>query len=294
MQHIEQAGVHSGDSSSILPPVDLSEETVEAIREATRALAKALKVVGLMNIQFAIASDKLYVIEVNPRASRTVPFIAKATGIPLAGVATQLMLGTRLIELGYTEDFTVSRYFVKSPVFPFLKFPGVDPKLSPEMKSTGEVMGIAADPSTAYLKAQLAAGIELPRSGRALITVNQRDHQDAVEIAKMLIEAGFDVVATRGTAATLRESGLEVGDILKQSEGRPNCVDAIRNGEIGLIVNTPLGASSFRDGWEIRTAAIQHNVPCITTLAGARAAVQAVLGMDDSSPEVGTLQEFSS
>jgi carbamoyl-phosphate synthase large subunit len=292
MQHIEQAGVHSGDSSCMLPSRLLSEAQLDEIRSTTRAMARGLGVVGLMNVQYAVASGKLYVIEVNPRASRTVPYVAKATGVPLAKLATRLMLGAKLDELGITGDLTVQRVFVKAPVFPFVKFPGVDPKLSPEMKSTGEVMGVAGDIGAAFYKAQLAAGTRLPSSGTVFVTVNERDQKVVVPTAQRLSELGFSLMATRGTAARLREAGLEVEETLKRSEGRPNCVDAIRSGKIDLVINTPLGGSSFKDGWEIRTAALQHNVPCITTLAGAAAAVEAIATLGSGGVSVTSLQEL--
>ncbi len=292
MQHIEQAGVHSGDSSCVLPAQDLSDELLQEIRDTTRKLGRALGVVGLMNIQYAIAGGKLYVLEVNPRASRTVPYVAKATGVPLAKVATKIMLGHTLDELGLHEDLTVSRTFVKTPVFPFIKFPGVDPKLSPEMKSTGEVMGVASTLGEAFYKAQLAAGTRLPTRGTVFVTVNERDKRAVVPTAKRLLSLGFTLLATRGTATVLRAAGLVVEETLKRSEGRPNCVDAIRSGQIDLVINTPLGESSFRDGWEIRTAALQHRVPCITTLAGAAAAVEAIASRTAGGVQVVCLQDL--
>ncbi|MBN1960498.1 MAG: carbamoyl-phosphate synthase large subunit [Deltaproteobacteria bacterium] len=292
MQHIEQAGVHSGDSSCVLPPYQISKELIDEIKSTTRILAKALGIVGLMNVQYAIdINDKLFIIEVNPRASRTVPFVSKATGIPCAKIATHLMMGEKLKDLGITRDLEVPRVCVKTPVFPFIKFPGFDPKLTPEMRSTGEVMGIANDIGHAYYKAQLGANTRLPRKGTAFITVNERDHKNVVGIAKRLSAVGFELVATRGTAKVLREHEIEVREILKVSEGRPNCVDAIKSAQISLIINTPLGVSSFQDGWAIRTAAVQHNVPCITTLAGAAAATLAIESMADEI-EVKSLQEL--
>jgi carbamoyl-phosphate synthase large subunit len=246
-----------------------------------------------MNVQFAIAEGKLYVIEVNPRASRTVPYVAKATGVPLAKIATQLMLGKKLPELGLTRDLTVDRFFIKAPVFPFAKFPGFDPKLSPEMRSTGEVMGVDKAMGVAFFKAQLSAGMRLPAGGKALITVNERDHEDVVPTAKRLQELGFTLLATHGTAACLRRHGLRVEEVLKASEGRPNCVDLVKNGELALITNTPLGASSHKDGWGIRTAAISHNVPLITTLSGAAAAVEAIARLKEGGHvTVVSLQEL--
>jgi carbamoyl-phosphate synthase large subunit len=292
MEHIEEAGVHSGDSSCVLPAWRIRTADMERIRQQTRLMAKELKVVGLMNVQFAIAEGRLYVLEVNPRASRTVPYVSKATGVPLVKIATQLMLGKTLAELGMTRDLTVPRYAVKSPVFPFIKFPGVDPKLSPEMRSTGEVMGSARDFGMAFYKAQLAAGQRLPTEGTAFLTVNKRDQAAVVPIARRLQGLGFKLVATRGTAANLREHGIEVEDMLRVSEGRPNGVDAVKSGQIALIVNTPLGADAFRDGWALRTAAVQHNVPCITTLSGADAAVEAIAALRSGQIETLSLQEM--
>ncbi len=293
MQHIEEAGVHSGDSCCVLPTFRVKDHHLEEIREITRTMARSLQVVGLMNVQYAIADGRLYVLEVNPRASRTVPYVAKATGVPLAKVATRLMLGRTLSELGLTRDLAVDRYYVKAPVFPFIKFPRVDPKLSPEMRSTGEVMGVGHEFGLAFYKAMLGAGTRLPASGTAFITVNERDKAAAVPIARRLAHLGFRLAATRGTAAALRASALEVEDMLKVSEGRPNGVDAIKNRKIDLMINTPLGASSFRDGWALRTAAVQHNVPCITTLSGAAAAVEAIEALRrGGESEIACLQEL--
>jgi len=292
MEHIEEAGVHSGDSCCVLPTYKISARHLDEIREATRAMAKGLGVVGLMNAQFAIADGKLYVLEVNPRASRTVPYVSKATGVPLAKAATRLMLGKTLKEIGLTHDLTVDRYYVKAPVFPFVKFPGVDPKLSPEMRSTGEVMGVAREFGMAFYKAQLAAGTRLPSAGTAFITVNHRDREAVVPTARRLAALGFKITATRGTAGVLRAAGIEVEEMLKVSEGRPNGVDALKSHQVQLLINTPLGASSFRDGWALRTAAVQHNVPCITTLSGAAAAADAIEALRVGAVEVMSLQEL--
>jgi len=292
MQHIEEAGVHSGDSSSVLPTFLIRDEHLAEIRAITRRLALELKVVGMMNIQYAIADDKLFVLEVNPRASRTVPFVAKATGVPLAKVATRLMLGQKLRDLGLMEDLQVTRFFVKTPVFPFIKFPGVDPRLSPEMRSTGEVMGSGKDFGTAFYKAQLAAGIRLAREGTLLISVNDRDKKGVLSVARRFVAMGFGIKATTGTAAFLQDMGVPAMSVPKVSEGRPNCVDLIKSGEVALIINTPLGAVSARDGWAIRTAAIQHAVPCITTLSGAVAAAEAVAALRSQKVDVCSLQEI--
>ncbi len=292
MQHIEEAGVHSGDSCSVMPTYMIGERHLAEIRDITRLLARELKVVGLMNIQFAIAEGRVLVLEVNPRASRTVPYVAKATGVPIAKIATRLMLGQKLAELGFVGDLAVTQYCVKAPVFPFVKFPGVDPKLSPEMKSTGEVMGIAVDFGMAFYKAQLSAGLKLPTQGSVFVSVNGRDKGNIVPIARRFEKLGFEIVATRGTATVLSACGVKVREIPKVSEGRPNCVDAIRNGQIALVINTPLGEMSHRDGWAIRTAAIQHQVPCVTTLSGASAAADAIRAIREQKLSVSSLQEI--
>ena len=291
MQHIEEAGVHSGDSACVLPPHGVGDTHLETIRRITHRLAAELDVVGLLNIQFAVHRDGVYVIEVNPRASRTVPFLAKATGVPLAEVATRLMLGERLRDFGLPNELPAPRWFVKAPVFPFRKFPGVDPRLTPEMRSTGEVMGHGESVGEAVYKALTAADMRLPRSGTAFVTVCARDHAAVVPIARRLQAAGFALVATRGTAASLRDAGLAVRELRKRSEGRPDCVDSIRSGEIDLIINTAVGAESHRDGYAIRTAAVDHGVPILTTLSGAEAAVEALLTVGDEAPRVMPLQD---
>ena len=275
-EHIEEAGIHSGDSSCVLPPVRIDPEHIETMRHYTRTLAKALSVRGLMNIQFAIKDDRVYVLEVNPRASRTVPFVSKATGVPIARIAALVMAGRRLADFGLPENLTVSRFFIKSPVFPFVKFPGVDPILSPEMHSTGEVMGVGETFGEAYAKAMMGAGLTLPRRGTAFISVNDADKGQAVLIARRLTRLGFEVMATLGTAVRLREVGLQVENVFKVNEGRPNIVDHIKRGGIALVINTPLGRSSHFDEQAIRRAALQYNVPCVTTMTGAQAIVEAI------------------
>jgi carbamoyl-phosphate synthase large subunit len=275
-EHIEEAGIHSGDSSCVLPPVRIAEEHLETMRHYTRKLATALTVNGLMNIQFAIKDDRVYVLEVNPRASRTVPFVSKATGVPLARVAALVMAGKKLKEFGLPDELTVDRFYIKSPVFPFRKFPGVDPVLSPEMHSTGEVMGIGESFGEAYAKAMTGAGIKLPESGTAFISVNEADKGQAALIARRLTRLGFDLMATFGTAARLREVGLDVVTVFKVNEGRPNVADHIKQGEVALVINTPLGRASHYDEQAIRRAALQYNVPCVTTMTGAQALVEAL------------------
>ena len=284
-EHIEEAGIHSGDSSSVLPPQRIAVEHLETIHHYTKLLARGLKVKGLMNIQFAVQSDRVYVLEVNPRASRTVPFVAKATGVPIAKIASLVMAGEKtLAEFNLPDVLPVPQIFVKSPVFPFKKFAGVDPILGPEMHSTGEVMGIGSTFAEAYGKAMEGAGLKLPLAGKAFISVMDADKGQAVVLARRLANLGFSLVATHGTAIRLREVGLECEDVFKVNEGRPNIADLIRQGEIDLIINTPLGKVSHYDEKAIRKAALQFNVPCVTTMTGAEAIVEAIsnkIGQED-------------
>ena len=293
-EHIEEAGIHSGDSSCVLPAVRIAAEHLDTMRHYTRKLAAALSVKGLMNIQFAIKDDRVYVLEVNPRASRTVPFVSKATGVPLARIGALVMAGRRLKDFGLPEELSVDeRFYVKSPVFPFRKFPGVDPVLSPEMHSTGEVMGIGESFGEAYAKAMTGAGLALPASGIAFISVNDADKGQAVLLARRLARLGFQLMATLGTAARLREVGLQVSNVFKVNEGRPNVVDHVKQGEIALVINTPLGRSSHFDEQAIRRAALQYNVPCVTTMTGAQALVEALASRTDgSSVSVHALQDL--
>ncbi|HEY0077138.1 MAG TPA: carbamoyl-phosphate synthase large subunit [Pyrinomonadaceae bacterium] len=291
-EHIEEAGIHSGDSSCVLPPVRIAGEHVETMRHYTRILARALKVCGLLNIQYAIKDDRVYVLEVNPRASRTVPFVSKATGVPLARIAALVMAGRPLADFKLPEDLTVSRFFIKSPVFPFVKFPGVDPVLSPEMHSTGEVMGVGEQFGEAYAKAMMGAGLKLPESGTAFISVNDSDKGQAVVLARRLARLGFKLMATVGTSTRLREVGLDVEPVFKVNEGRPNIADHIKQGEIALVINTPLGRASHYDEQAIRRAALQYNVPCVTTMTGALALVEAIAAREQSDIKVVSLQEL--
>ena len=294
-EHIEEAGIHSGDSSCVLPPVRIDPEHLETMRHYTRKLAQALSVCGLMNIQFAIKDDRVYVLEVNPRASRTVPFVSKATGVPIARIAALVMSGQKLKEFNLPDELTVQRFFIKSPVFPFAKFPGVDPILSPEMHSTGEVMGIGETFGEAYGKAMMGAGLSLPATGKAFLSVNDADKGTAVLLARKLARLGFDIIATRGTGARLREVGLDVQLVDKVNEGRPNVVDHIKRGAISLIINTPLGRVSHFDEQAIRRAALQYNVPCVTTITGARALVESIASFSENkTPSVNSLQELHS
>ena len=292
MEHIEQAGIHSGDSSCVVPPFQLSERHVATIRDYARRIARALNVIGLMNAQFAVKDDVVYVLEVNPRASRTVPYLSKATGVPLAKVAARLMIGKSLAEQGLVDDLHVSGFFVKTPVFPFVRFPGVDTLLGPEMKSTGEVMGGAETFGSAFAKAQMGAGQHLPQTGTAFISVNNQDKPNAVPIARELLALGFKLVATRGTAAYLRAHGLDVDIIFKVNEGRPHVGDEILNRRISLVINTPLGRESFFDDRAVRSVAMLQGVPAITTLTGAAAAVSAIGALRTEGLTVKALQEY--
>jgi carbamoyl-phosphate synthase large subunit len=292
MEHIEEAGIHSGDSSCVVPPFICPEKHLATIRDYTRRTARALKVVGLMNVQYAIKDDVVYVLEVNPRASRTVPYLSKAAGVSLAKIAAKVMAGRTLAELGLTEDVQVAGVFVKSPVFPFVRFPGVDTILGPEMKSTGEVMGGSTSFGVAFAKAQLAVGQRFPESGTAFVSVNNDDKANLLPIARDLAELGFHLVATRGTAAYLRAYGLEVEVIYKVNEGRPNVADEVVNRKIDLIINTPLGRESFFDDRIVRRAAMMHQVPCVTTLTGAAATVSAIRALRTQGLEVRALQDY--
>ncbi len=276
-EHIEEAGIHSGDSSSVLPAQKIATEHLETIQHYTRALAKALKVKGLMNIQFAVKDHRVYVLEVNPRASRTVPFVAKATGIPIAKIASLVMANVKtLAEFKLPDVLEVAQVFVKSPVFPFKKFAGVDPVLGPEMHSTGEVMGVGATFGEAYGKAMEGASLKLPLRGKAFVSVNDSDKGSAVVLARRLNKLGFELIATYGTAKRLQEVGLKCETVFKVNEGRPNIADFIKQGEIAVIINTPLGRTSHFDEQAIRKAALQFNVPCVTTMTGAEALIEAI------------------
>lgn len=294
MEHIEEAGVHSGDSACAIPPFSLTQDVLHEIREATRKLADKLNVVGLMNIQFAIKSDGegpvLYVLEVNPRASRTAPFVAKATGVPVASIATKVMAGISLAEQGITEEPIPRHVSIKESVFPFRKFAGVDIVLGPEMRSTGEVMGVSDKFSLAFAKSQIAAGSLLPESGKIFISLSARHKESAKEIGKELRELGFEILATSGTAARLEEAGVEVSRVKKLAEGHPNLIDYLKNDDVQLILNTPSGKGARTDEGRIRAAAVQHGVPCITTLAAAEAAVRAMRATRDSDLDVESLQ----
>jgi carbamoyl-phosphate synthase large subunit len=298
MEHIEEAGVHSGDSSCVLPPFSISEQQLATIRDYTERLARALHVIGLMNIQYAIKGGEVFVLEVNPRASRTVPYVSKATGVPLPKIAVGLMLGKKLADFkemtgGQTSGvLPVPQFFVKSPVFPFNKFPGVDPALGPEMRSTGEVMGVGANFGEAFGKAQLSAGTPLPSKGKVFVSVNERDKLEAVELGRKFAALGFELAATRGTAAALVAAGLSCRTVFKVNEGRPNAVDLIKAGSVQLVIYTAAGGHSFSDERAIRRTAVFYRVPCITTLSGAKAAVQAIESGHRDPLRVWSLQEI--
>jgi carbamoyl-phosphate synthase large subunit len=300
MEHIEEAGIHSGDSSCVLPSVTLKPAVLERIRDYTARLARALNVVGLMNVQYAIQRDTVYVLEVNPRASRTIPYVSKATGVPLAKVAARLMTGRKLRDLhlpcsqtnGIKELAVGDFYAVKSPVFPFTKFRGVDTILGPEMRSTGEVMGVSSTFGVAFAKAQLATGQRLPTEGTVFISVSDHDKRHVAFLAQDLLAAGLKVIATRGTAASLAAVGIEVESVYKVNEGRPNIVDLIKTGKVNLVINTPLGRESFYDEKSIRRAAIRYSVPCITTLSAAIAAARGIRAMAGHTLEVAALQDL--
>jgi carbamoyl-phosphate synthase large subunit len=300
MEHIEEAGIHSGDSSCVLPTVTLMPDVLDRIRQYTQRLAHALGVVGLMNVQYAIQRDTVYVLEVNPRASRTVPYVSKATGVPLAKVAVRLMTGKKLRDMnlpvvetnGVAELAARDYYSVKSPVFPFSKFRGVDTILGPEMRSTGEVMGVAKTFGHAFAKAQLAAGQRLPKSGTIFISVNDHDKKHVHTLARELVDLGFRLIATRGTASALQAAGVPVETVFKVNEGRPNIVDLVKTGKVDLVINTPLGRESFYDEKSIRRAAIRYNISCVTTFSAAKAAVRGIHSQVEDAIEVFALQDL--
>ncbi|MFW5640212.1 MAG: carbamoyl phosphate synthase large subunit, partial [Thermodesulfobacteriota bacterium] len=295
MEHIEAAGIHSGDSACVLPPRTLSDTVIEEIRAATRAMAAELKVVGLMNVQYAVLKEELFVLEVNPRASRTVPFVSKSTGVALAKAATQAMLGRSLSDIGIQGDLPFPRHIsVKESVFPFGKLPGVDLLLGPEMKSTGEVMGIAYDFGAAYAKAQLGAGQRLPAEGTVFISVEDRDKPAIVGIADEFRSLGFEILSTSGTARVLKQNGIECRTIKKVSMGRPHVVDAIKNRMVQLIVNTAGSSGPLKDGYAIRRAALAHHVPYTTTIRGADAALRAISSMKREAGSVLPIQDYYS
>jgi carbamoyl-phosphate synthase large subunit len=293
MEHIELAGIHSGDSACVIPPVSIPAKHLDTINEYTRKIARELNVLGLMNIQYAIARDVVYVLEANPRASRTVPLVSNVCNVSMARIATQLMLGTRLSELGI-KPREISHFGVKEAVFPFNMFPEVDPLLGPEMRSTGEVLGIADSYGLAYFKAQEAAKQLLPTEGTVLITVSEKDRPAVASVARDFAELGFHIKATGGTHDFLASQGIESELILKMHEGRPNIADGITNGEIHLVVNTPIGKLSQYDDSYIRKTAIKYKVPYITTLAAAAAAAKGIAAYRERGSGVRSLQDYHS
>jgi carbamoyl-phosphate synthase large subunit len=294
MQHIEEAGVHSGDSACVLPPYKISAYHQSIIRDYTEQLGQALQVRGLMNVQYAIKDDIVYVLEVNPRASRTVPFVSKATNVPLAKIAARVMAGEALAEIGFTQQPEVNDFFVKEAVLPFRKFAGVDAVLGPEMRSTGEVMGHAPRFGAAFAKAEMAVGDQLPRpeDGAVFISVNDFDKSAALKIGRDLSRLGFRLVATHGTAAMLRRVGVKVQAVNKVSEGEPHIVDLMRAGQVSLIINTPLGMTSFSDGRLIRQESARLGIPLITTLSAAQAAINGIKLMAEEALQARSLQDL--
>ena len=292
LEHIEFAGVHSGDAAMVLPPHTLSKSVIETIREYTRAMAHELRVIGLMNVQYAVKGETVYVLEVNPRASRTVPFVSKAIGVPLAKLAAKVMAGRNLAELGFSREIWPKYWAVKESVFPFNRFHGQDILLSPEMRSTGEVMGLDSDLGIAYAKSQMAANSPLPLKGRVFISVSDAHKKDVVPVARQFAELGFEIISTSGTASILEKAGLTVRRIFKLAEGRPNAIDLLKNNEIQLVINTPSGEAPRADEVKIRTTAVYTNTPIMTTLRGARAAALGIAALKKSGYAVRTLQEY--
>ena len=292
LEHIEFAGVHSGDAAMVMPPHTLSASVIDTIRRYTHAMARELKVIGLMNVQYAVKGDTVYVLEVNPRASRTVPFVSKAIGRPLAKLAAQVMAGKTLKELGFTEEIWTKYWAVKESVFPFNKFLGQDIVLSPEMRSTGEVMGLDADLGVAYAKAQMAANSPLPLKGKVFLSVADAHKKDVAALARTFADLGFELVATNGTATVLEQAGLKVQRTLKVLEGRPNVVDLLKNKEIQLVINTPSGAAPREDEVKIRSTAVMTGTPIMTTISGARAAAMGIAALQTQGYAVKTVQEY--
>ena len=293
MEHIEEAGIHSGDSACALPPYSLSKEIVAEIEAQTRKLALALEVKGLMNIQFAVKDGDIYILEANPRASRTAPFVAKAINRPIAAAAAKVMAGVKLSELKLDRP-SKEHVAVKEAVFPFARFPGVDPVLGPEMRSTGEVMGLDTNFEAAFAKSQIASGIDLPTEGCVFISVKNGDKVQLPQIVRDLHAIGFTVVATGGTVDFLKEQGIDVPRVNKVADGRPHIVDAMKNGEIQLVFNTTEGAQSYRDSYSIRRTALTQNIPYYTTMSGARASIQAIRRLKSGAPlGVRALQSYA-
>jgi carbamoyl-phosphate synthase large subunit len=292
MQHIEQAGIHSGDSACVIPAFSLPDKVLRIIESATKSMARELEVRGLMNVQFAIKDDEVYVLEVNPRASRTVPFVSKAIGVPLAKLAAKVMAGKSLRELGFTREVVPNHYSVKEAVFPFIRFAGIDITLGPEMKSTGEVMGIDQDLGLAYAKSQMAAQPPLPSEGNVFLSVKDADKSSIIKFGKELVALGFTIYATSGTAAALASAGLRVNRLFKLSEGRPHVIDMIKNDDIHLIINTPSGKTPRKDEVKIRSLAVARRIPILTTISGVEASIRAMRSIQTKGLDVKSLQEY--
>jgi carbamoyl-phosphate synthase large subunit len=292
LEHIEFAGVHSGDAAMVLPPHTLTQSAIETIRRYTHAMARELRVSGLMNVQYAVKGETVYVLEVNPRASRTVPFVSKAIGVPLAKLAAKVMAGKTLKDLGFTTEIWPQYWAVKESVFPFNKFPGQDILLSPEMRSTGEVMGLDADLGVAYAKSQMAANSPLPTRGRVFISVSDAHKRDVPALARQFVELGFELVATGGTASVIEKAGLQVQRVFKLAEGRPNALDLLKNREIQLVINTPAGQNPRADEVKIRSTAVLTGTPIMTTMSGARAAVLGIAALQKNGYSVRPIQDY--
>jgi carbamoyl-phosphate synthase large subunit len=292
LEHIEFAGVHSGDAAMVLPPHSLAKETIETIRAYTHAMARELRISGLMNVQYAVQNGRAYVLEVNPRASRTVPFVSKAIGVPLAKLAARVMAGKSLRDLGFAAEIWPRYWAVKESVFPFNKFFGQDIVLSPEMRSTGEVMGLDPDLGVAYAKSQMAANSPLPLQGRVFISVSSAHKSQVAEVARLFADLGFELISTGGTASVLEAAGLRVQRIPKLNEGRPNAVDFLKNKEIHFVINTPSGATPRADEIKIRTTAVMTGTPIMTTLSGARAAALGIAALKRQGYQVRAVQEY--
>jgi carbamoyl-phosphate synthase large subunit len=292
MEHIEQAGIHSGDSACVIPTFSLGKKVLDEIATATKAMARELNVRGLMNVQFAVKGDDVYVLEVNPRASRTVPFVSKAIGVPLAKLAAKVMTGKTLRELGFTKEIVPEHFSVKEAVFPYLRYQGRDISLGPEMKSTGEVMGIDADLGLAFAKSQMAAPPPLPKGGNVFISVKDDDKAAVIPLARQFIELGFGIIATAGTWATLQAAGIPVQKVFKLREGRPNVFDRVINGDINFIVNTPSGKIPREDEVTIRNASLAKKIPIMTTVRAAQASLNGIRSLQKNPVTVKSLQEY--
>jgi carbamoyl-phosphate synthase large subunit len=292
MEHIEQAGIHSGDSACVIPTFSLTKTVLAEVSSATKAMARELSVRGLMNVQFAVKGKDVYVLEVNPRASRTVPFVSKAIGVPLAKLAAKVMAGKTLRELGFTKEIVPKHFSVKEAVFPFLRYQGRDISLGPEMKSTGEVMGIDHDLGLAYAKSQMAAPPPLPKSGNVFVSVQDSDKTSVVSVVRDLVALGFGIIATSGTATALEAARVPVTRVYKIREGRPNVLDRVKNGDIGFIINSPSGKIPREDEVTIRNAAIAQKIPIMTTLRAAQASVHGIRSLQKNKVRVRSLQEY--